>query len=448
MPAPMNTRESETYSNKAIWKIAAPMMASGISVPLLGFVDTAVMGHLAEAYWLAAVAAGSTLFTVLFMGMNFIRMGTTGMVAQALGSADNNQTRTLLAQSITLALVLAIALIVLQQPILEVALQLLGTDAQVSAATREYFYIRIWAAPATLSGFALIGWFLGMQNARAPLLITLTINFANILLDILFVPLAGLQITGVAWATVIAEYLGLAVSLCLLKPLLAQYPGSVSASDVWQLRSYKRMFQVNVALLLRTLTLMFTLAFVTAQGARFGAVILAANAVLMNFQMFLSYALDGIAHAAEALTGKAFGARNSDALRIVVKRTLNWSLLFAGLYTAIYLLAGAGIIDLITTIPEVRQTANDYLIWMIVSPFVSVWCFLYDGVFVGLTRSREMLIVMFASAVGVFLPVWYLSSDYGNNGLWAAFIGFMAARGVGMHLYARRILSEQPPAKP
>ena len=205
------------YSDRAIWSIAAPMMLSGVSVPMLGFVDTAVMGHLGDAYWMGAVAAGATIFTVLFMGMNFLRMGTTGLAAQALGAGKAGLARTILAQSSIIALALAALLIILQSPLLNISLQLIAAPPDVEIATREYFGIRIWAAPATLINFTLVGWFLGMQNARAPLAVILLINLLNIALDLLLVPVSGWQIAGVAWASVIAEYAGLALAVVLLQ---------------------------------------------------------------------------------------------------------------------------------------------------------------------------------------------------------------------------------------
>jgi MATE family multidrug resistance protein len=285
-----------------------------------------------------------------------------------------------------------------------------------------------------------------MQNARAPLFISLIVNLSNIILDLLFVPIGGAQIEGVAWATVIAEYTGLVLAIILMRRELRQYPGQIATEVLWSLTAYKKLLSINTNLLIRTMALMFTLAFVTVQGARYGEVILAANAVLLNFQMFLSYALDGIAHAAEALSGKALGSNNNEALRLVVKRTRDWSLAFAILFTAIYALGGEAIINLITNVPEVRDTAKAFLFWMIISPLVSMWSFLYDGVFVGLTRSREMLNVMLISAAAVFVPVWYLSTGWGNDGLWLAFICFMAARGVGMGIYAKRLIEPKTSA--
>ena len=429
------------YSDRAIWSIAAPMMLSGVSVPLLGFVDTAVMGHLGDAYWMGAVAAGATIFTVLFMGMNFLRMGTTGLAAQALGAGETGLARTILAQSSIIALALAALLILLQVPLLNISLQLLAAPPDVGIATREYFSIRIWAAPATLINFTLVGWFLGMQNARGPLAIILLINSLNIALDLLLVPVSGWQIAGVAWASVVAEYAGLALAIVLLQRELTKHKGRIDLRELWQVTRYRRLFSINTNLFVRTMALMLILAFITAQGARYGELILAANAVLLNLQLFLSYALDGLAHAAEALSGKAFGSQNQAALRWVVKRSLYWSVFIAAIFCGVYGLLGEAIVGAVTNIPEVRLTAAEYLPWIIISPLISVWCFLYDGIFVGLTRSREMLIVMAGSALMVFLPVWYLSTDLGNNGLWLAFTCFMAARGMGMHLYAKRILA-------
>lgn len=414
-------------------------MLSGISIPMLGFVDTAVMGHLDEASWMGAVAAGSAIFTLLFMSMNFLRMGTTGITAQAFGGNDVSVAKTALAQSAIIAIALAVLLILLQNPLLDIAIRLISPGPVVGDATTKYFLIRIWAAPATLLNFALIGWFLGMQNARAPLRITLLINISNILLDLIFVPWAGWNIDGVAWATVLAEYAGLTLALLLARQEILKYPASINGKHLLNLRSYKRLLDINANLFFRTITLMFTLAFVTAQGARYGELILAANAILLNLQLFLSYALDGIAHAAEALSGKAFGANNKAALLQVVRRTLMWSIVSASLYSLFYFVAGEAIIGLVTSIAPVKSTAIEYLPWMILSPLVSIWCFLYDGVFVGLTRSREMRKVMIVSTLLVFLPVWYLSTGLGNHGLWLAFTSFMAARGIGMWLYWRRI---------
>jgi MATE family multidrug resistance protein len=311
----------------------------------------------------------------------------------------------------------------------------------VAAATRDYFAIRLYSAPATLANFVIIGWLLGMQNARGPLALTLTANATNIVLDLLFVLRLGMQVKGVALATLLAELAGCVVGLLFVRRELARFPGRWQRDALLDLGRYRRLFAINGNLLLRTLSLMFVFAFITAQGARAGDVMLAANAVLLNLQYFLSYALDGIAHAAEALVGRAVGAQDRTGMLAAVRRTLRWSLGFAALFAVGYAVAGTGLIDLLTGIPEVRAAARAYLPWLVVSPMISVWPFLYDGVYVGATRPREMRVVMMTAALLVFLPAWYLARPLGNHALWLAFMLFMAARGIGMHAWFGRLVS-------
>ena len=417
------------------------MTLSSISVPLLGMVDTAVMGHLGDAWYMGAVAAGSMIFSVLFMGLNFLRMGTTGITAQAHGADNSDAMRAGLGQPFVMALLLAGLLILLQKPIILAALTLIEPSTAVGELTGEYFRLRIWSAPATLCNFVIVGWLLGMQKARGPLVMTLTINLSNIVLDLWLVIGLGMKVEGVAIASVIAEILGLAVGLTFVAQELGRHEGHWNWTDILEPERYRRLFSINSNLLLRTLALMFTFAFITAQGARMGDVILAANALLINFQYFLAYALDGIALAAEALTGKAIGSKNNAGFKEAVWRTLRWSLVCAAGFTGIYYIAGTAIIDLQTNIPSVRETARVYLPWLIASPLISVWSFFYDGVFVGTTRSREMRIVMTASVLLVFLPVWYIFRDTGNQALWLAFMSFMVARGAAMHIWYRHLLN-------
>jgi len=424
-------------TNHDMWRIAAPMILSNVSVPLLGMVDTGVTGHLESPAYLGAVAIGATIFTFLYMGMNFLRMGTTGIAAQAYGADDHDGLRVALGQALIASLAIALCVIILQVPIAELGLLLLGGDSDARIYAADYFYVRVWSAPGTLANYALIGWFLGLQNARTPLIIFLTINLTNIVLDLLFVVVLGMKVEGVALASVIAEYTGLAVGGTFAIRELAARAGAWPLARLINPSAYRAFFSVNVNLFMRTMALMFTLAFVTAQGARLGGVILAANAVLMNFQHLTSFGLDGLAHAAEAMVGKAVGQGNRDALQHAVRLTLRWSLLFAAGFTAVYAIAGPFIIRLLTDLPDVRETAARYLPWMIASPLVSVWCFLYDGVYVGMTRAREMRNIMAFSTLAVFLPAWFLARPLGNHGLWLAFLLFLASRGIGMHFRYR-----------
>ena len=427
-----------TPTNRDMWRIAAPMILSNISVPLLGMVDTGVTGHLESSAYLGAVAIGGTIFTFLYMGMNFLRMGTTGIAAQSYGAGDNDGLRVSLGQALIVSLAIALAILILQLPVGRFAIALLGGDAETQLHAKTYFSIRVWSAPGTLANYALIGWFLGLQNARVPLLIFLTINITNILLDLLFVIVFGMKVDGVALASVIAEYTGLLVGGAFAIAALRSHEGHWPLARLTNLSAYKAFFSVNASLFVRSMALMFTFAFITAQGARLGPAILAANAVLLNFQNLTSLGLDGLAHAAEAMVGKAVGQKDRNALQHTVRLTLKWSLIFAAGFTVSYLLAGPLIVRILTDLPDVRETAMVYLPWLIVSPVISVWCFLYDGVYVGMTRAREMRNIMVFSTFAVFLPAWYLTQSFGNHGLWFALMLFFASRGIGMHVVYKK----------
>ncbi len=416
------------------------MILSNVSVPLLGMVDTGVTGHLENPAYLGAVAVGATIFGFLYTGVNFLRMGTTGIAAQRFGAGDDDGVRTSLGQALVVAMAVALLLLVLQRPLGEIALGIIGAGPEVTAYAREYFGIRIYSAPATLANFALIGWFIGLQNARIPLVIVLVTNSINIVLDLVLVLAFGMKVDGVAAATVAAEYGGLLVGLGFAGAELKRRGGRFDLARLATPRAYTAFLAINGNLFVRTLALMFTFAFVTAQGARQGGLILAANAILINLQYLLSFALDGFAHAAEALVGRAVGAGNRRALRRSVTLALQWSLYVALGFCLLFLAGGPLLIGVLTDLADVRETALRYLPWIVVSPLVSVWSFLYDGVFVGATRAREMRDIMVVSAFLVFLPAFWLLQPLGNHGLWLAFLLFMASRGLGMHYcYARRV---------
>lgn len=435
-----SANSQDSFSHRAIWVIALPMMLSGMATPLVGLVDTAVMGHLESPLFLAAVAANATIFSILFMGLNFLRMGTTGVTAQAYGSGDHARITESLVQPLLLAGILAIVMLLLQVPLRETALWILGPSIETANLARIYFDIRIWGAPAVLCNLVIVGWLLGMQNARGPLAMVVTISLANVVLDLWFVLGLNKTVAGVALATVLAELAGLLVGAAFVRAELRVHKPIWEFAKYRKASRYRTLFDINGNLFLRSMALLFTFAFITAQGARLGDVILAANAVLMNFLYFMAYALDGIAHAAEALTGKAIGARNRHGLEIAVRRTLLWSGGFATLFCLTYFVAGSSIISLLSDLKVIREAAEIYLPWLIAAPLISVWCFLYDGVYVGITRAREMRIVMMSSTLLVFLPTWYLFSAWENHALWLALMLFMAARGIGMHIWYRQML--------
>ncbi len=421
------------------------MMLSNITVPMLGMVDTGVTGHLDNAVYLAAVAIGSTIFGFLYSGVNFLRMGTTGITAQRFGANDDDGLRVALGQALVVSTTIAAILILLQVPLNTLSMTLLGPDPEVASFASQYFSIRIWSAPATLANYALIGWFIGLQNARVPLYIVLVINLTNIVLDLLFVLVLGMKVDGVAAASVIAEFAGVATGGAFAIAELRRRGGHLATSHLTTLEEYAEFFAINANLFIRTMALMFSFAFVTAAGARMGGLILAANAVLMNLLNLTAFALDGLAHAAEALVGKATGAGDRVALHRSVQLTMRWSLYFAIGFSILFWITGPLFIRTLTDIPEVVDTTLRYLPWMIVAPVIAVWAYVYDGVFVGATRAKEMRNSMLASTFLVFVPAWFAFRFLGNHGLWLAFMIFLASRGIGMHYYYRlRVLPGFP----
>jgi len=422
------------------------MIISNLSVPLVGLVDTAVMGHQNQPEYLAAVTIGATVFSFIFMGLNFIRMGTTGVVAQAIGRGDGTALRTVLGQALLLAATLGVVLIALQVPLAQLAITVIAPAVDVGEFAQIYIGTRIWGAIATLGNFALIGWFLGAQNARAPLLIMLTTNITNIGLDLFFVIGLDMNIAGVALASVLGESAGFAVGVLLVAGELSKHPGNWSLQAVIDWAGVAKLARINTNIFIRTLALMFTFGFMTAWGARLGTTVLAVNGVLMNFQYLMSYGLDGLAHAAEALVGKAIGAGRRPAVRAAVRGTLAWSALLGFGFSAVFALTGTGIIATLTDLDSVRQAAEGYLPWLILSPLVSLWSFAYDGIFIGATRAKEMRNAMVFSTVAVFLPACYLFSSLGNHGLWLAFTLFMLSRAVTMAWLWRKLEPSLIPA--
>ncbi|BCX82064.1 multidrug resistance protein, MATE family [Methylomarinovum caldicuralii] len=423
---------------REFWRLALPMMLSNLSVPLLGMVDTAVVGHLEHPYYLGGVALGGTIFSFLYWGFGFLRMGTTGITAQALGKDDGLQVNATLGRALLLALLLAGILILSRKLVSELAFALLQGSPAAEAQARRYVAIRIFSAPATLINYACIGWFIGLQNTRLPLALMLLANLCNIVLDFWFVWVWHWQVAGVALASVLAEYLGTAVALPLAWRRWRQRP-TPAWRQIVQWREWRRLIAVNLHLFVRTLLLLFAFAFFTAQSARLGDVILAANTILLNLQSFMAYVLDSFAHAAEALAGRAKGDGNRILLRRTVRLAAVFSLGFAALFSLTYAVGGHRLIALLTDQEPVRRMAVQFLLWAVILPLISAWSFVLDGVFIGLTRAREMRNVMAVSVLLVYLPAWWWSRPWGNTGLWFAFCAFMAVRSLGMELCRRRL---------
>lgn len=417
--------------DRRLWALAWPMMLTNLTVPLLGLVDTAVLGHLDSPRYLGAVAVGANLFSILYWTFGFMRMGTTGLAAQAWGKRDPFAQVALLLRSVLLAVTIGLLLILCHSPLIAVGLNLMNPSPEVAGLAAEYAAIRIWSAPAVLCQYTLVGWLIGTQFPRGPMVMLIVANGLNIVLDVLFVTVLGWNSRGVALATVIAEYGAAALGFAIVLRRLPEGQ-RLTRALFGRLADYLTILRVNRYIMVRTIALLLVLAFFTAQGARQGDTILAANAVLLTFLLVISNALDGFANAAEALIGEAVGRGSRHRFRAVFRTALRWSLWGALLLTVAFVLGGELLIAALTGIDSVRTTAALYLPWLWLLPMTAVWGFLLDGVFIGATRTRDMQNTMLFSALAVFLPAWWLTTGWGNHGLWFSLLMLMLARALSM----------------
>jgi MATE family multidrug resistance protein len=384
------TAPAERSWNRRTWALAGPIILSNVTVPLLGMVDTAVVGHLPDPRYIGGVAIGALIFNFVYWGFGFLRMGTTGPTAQAWGAEDPAEIRAVLARALLLAFGLGAVLLLVQGPVGTLAFRLLHASAGVEAEGAAYYTVRIWGAPAALANYVLLGWFFGLQNARWPLVLQIFMNGLNIVLDFVFVMGFGWGVEGVAAATLIAEYAALGLGLLLVAKRLRMLPAGIATARILDGARFRRMLAVNRDIFIRTLLLITSFALFTDRGATLGDETLAANAVLLHLVSISAFGLDGFAHAAEALVGGAVGRRSRADLSGAVRAAMRWGGITAVLTAAAFAVAGGLLIDLMTTIPEVRLLARDYLVWAVAMPLVSVWCYLYDGIFLGATRTHEM----------------------------------------------------------
>ena len=429
----------QSISNAQVWRLAGPIILSNVSVPLLGVADTAVMGHLPGPEYIGAVAIGALIFSFVYWGFGFLRMGTTGFTAQALGAGDRDEVRAGLARAVLMALVLGAVLLVLQRPIAWAAFPLIDASDRVAGLADTYFSIRIWGAPAALANYALLGWFIGVRNTRSALIMQVSMNGANIILDVVFVFGLGMGVEGVAAATLISEIGAVFLGLWLASRRL----GILGGHWRWDLMrrgdKIRRLIAVNRDIFIRTLCLIGAFALFTSISARMGDVILAANAILLQFEAIMAYALDGFAHAAEALVGDALGAGKRRRFRQAVKITSLWALIFSATFSAVYALFGTALIDLMTITPEVRATAYEYLPWVVAMPLAAVWSFQLDGIFIGSTRGTDIRNAMVISVVVYGAALVLLVPAMANHGLWLAMMVLMIARAVTLGLRYPRL---------
>jgi len=427
--------------NRRILRLAIPNIVSNLSVPLLGAVDTALVGHLDEVYYLGAIAVGSMIFNFLFWGFGFLRMGTTGLTAQAFGEENRGESVLILARALGVAAVFSGLIILLQAWIADLSFWLVEASPEVERYTKIYFDIRIYSAPATLGLYAINGWFLGMQNARYPMYVTIFLNALNIALDILFVYGLNMHVDGVATGTLISRYAGIVLALGLLVWKYREWLGAYAHRQLLELKAIRKFFSVNRDIFIRTLCLIFTFSFFTAKSAEFGDVILAANSILLQLWMIVSYGIDGFAFAAESLIGRYTGARDPGKVRRAVKYCFAWGIGIGLAASLVYRLFDTQILYLFTDQQNVIDTAMLFFGWTVAGPAVSSFCYIWDGIFIGATATPPMRDSMLIATIAVFLPAYYLGiGHWGNHALWLAMVLFMVARGVTLSLFAPRYI--------
>ncbi|CAA6822980.1 MAG: DNA-damage-inducible protein F [uncultured Thiotrichaceae bacterium] len=420
--------------------LAWPIILSNLSIPLVGAVDTAVVGQLSHPRFMAAVAIGAIIFSSTFWIFGFLRMGTTGFVSQAYGRDDDRQVSLAFFRAGLIALVLGGLFILLQKPIAWLAFHFIGAEPDVLLLAEEYYAIRVWSAPATFLNYCILGVLIGMQRMRLVLLTQLVLNGCNIALDIAFVNGLGMDVDGVALSSLLSEYIAVLFGLWLLRKQLF-YLREIVLSDIVQLDALKALFVVNGNLFLRTLLLMSAFYFFTAQGARFGTVVLAANAVLINMLHFLAYGLDGFAQAAEALVGGAYGKKQRQTFHTAVKVSSLWAFIMAVLIALLYAAFGENFIRTLTSIEEVINIANEYRYWLVLAPIVAVWSYQFDGIYIGATQTKVMRDTMAISLIIYIISAYVLMHYFDNHGLWAALMIFLLMRGITMAMHYPRLLN-------
>lgn len=431
--------------NRKILNLAIPNIISNISVPLLGIVDMALMGHLESDAYIGAIALGSLIFNFIYWGLAFLRMGTSGFTAQAWGRRDIPETIMVFSRAAFIAMIVSISLLILQKPIELLSFWLLKGESDVEQLASAYFRIRIWAAPATVGQFALLGFFLGMQNAKLPMTILVSSNLINIICNYTFVMKFGMGSDGVALGTVIAQYSGLLIALYFLRKYFSRLFKYVSIQAITRWKKLKIFLSVNKDIFIRTMCLVAVFTFFTSRSAsadKFDQgedTILAVNSILMQFFMFFSFLIDGFAHASEALAGKYIGSKNKRSLDKFIRLVFLWGAGISFLFTAIYLFAGEGIFKLLTDNAKIISNAQPYFLWVVLIPVLSFAAFIWDGIFIGATAGVQMRNAMLISTVLIFFPAYFVLSKFiGNHGLWLAFILFMVSRGLTMTLLSKR----------
>lgn len=427
--------------NKKILQLALPSIVSNITVPLLGLVDVAIVGHLGAASYIGAIAVGGVLFNIIYWLFGFLRMGTSGMTSQALGRRDLREVTRVLFRSVGVGILISLALLLLQYPIREIAFLLLDTTDEVERLASLYFNICIWGAPAVLGLYGFSGWFIGMQNSRFPMYIAIAVNIINIVCSLCFVFVLGMKVEGVALGTVVAEWSGLAMALLLWRKRYGWLRSRIVLRNSLQSVAMRRFFAVNRDIFLRTVCLIAVTTFFTSTGARQGDTILAVNTLLMQLFTLFSYIMDGFAYAAEALAGRYIGACDLKQLRHAVRNLFGWGVGMSLLFTLLYGVGGKNFLSLLTNDQQVIRVAGDYYYWVLAIPLAGFSAFLWDGILIGATATRQMLWAMAVAAEAFFLIYYCFAGGTDNHILWLAFLVYLSLRGILQTLWGQRIFS-------
>ena len=415
--------------NRKILQLAIPSIVSNITVPLLGLVDVAIVGHLGSASYIGAIAVGGMLFNMIYWIFGFLRMGTSGMTAQAYGKRDlTEEVRTLL-RAVGVGLLISLGLWILQSPILRGAFVLIDATEEVKRWASLYFNICIWGAPAILGLYGFAGWFIGMQNSRFPMFIAITQNIVNIAASLCFVFVLGMKVEGVALGTLIAQYAGLLMAFALWLKYYKRLKAYIDWNGLWGREAMRRFFSVNSDIFFRTLCLVAVTTFFTSTGARQGDVILAVNTLLMQLFTLFSYIMDGFAYAGEALAGRFIGAKNDVGLRKCIRLLFLWGIGLSLSFTILYALGGKNFLGLLTNDTSVIEASGDYFYWVLAIPLCGFSAFLWDGIFIGATATRQMLYSMLVASGTFFIMYYLFYQSMGNHALWMAFLWYLSLRG-------------------
>ena len=428
--------------DRQILQIALPSIVSNITVPLLGLIDVAIVGHLGSPAYIGAIAVGGMLFNIIYWIFGFLRMGTSGMTSQAFGKRDLPEVTRLLLRAVGIGMTVACALIILQVPIRQAAFTLIHPTEEVKELATLYFHICIWGAPAMLGLYGLSGWYIGMQNSRIPMYIAITQNIVNIIASLCLVYLCGMKVEGVALGTLIAQYAGLFMGAVLWYHPYGRLRKYIVWRGVLQKEAMVRFFQVNRDIFLRTLCLVAVTLFFTSAGASQGEIILAVNTLLMQLFTLFSYVMDGFAYAGEALSGRYIGARNREAITDTVRHLFAWGGIMAVLFTLAYALGGNAFLQLLTDDTNVTAAADTYFYWALAIPVTGIAAFIWDGVFIGATATRAMLLSMAAAAVSFFALYYGFRSFLGNHALWLAFLAYLFIRGAMQTGLSRNVVEK------